>query len=202
MNSKWKKDKSKFKKEIILKASEKIFGRKNYDEVSISEISKEAGVCIQSIYNIFGSKQKLYEEVIEFRIKKFGKEIDNRLEEVLDPILKLKKWMEVIFESMANYPYFFPIFLKEKFHYEWGIESKLFKKIKNHFVREEKKLIFIIEEAVNAKVIKKLPIHYLKSIFFSFIEAKLSYQFKEKKFIEVKQCVEETFMDFLNGLKY
>ncbi|MCX7830084.1 MAG: TetR/AcrR family transcriptional regulator, partial [Acidobacteria bacterium] len=76
MISERKKKESEFRKQIILQAAEQIFGRKPYEEVSIADISKKSGVCIQSIYNLFDSKKELYKNLIFFRISKFTKSLD------------------------------------------------------------------------------------------------------------------------------
>ncbi|NMB99108.1 MAG: TetR/AcrR family transcriptional regulator, partial [Thermoanaerobaculaceae bacterium] len=90
MISEIKRKENEFRKEIILKAAEQVFGKKPYEEVSVLEISRKSGVCIQSIYNLFGSKKELYKNMVFFRVSKFKKALDEALKEKKDPLTLLK----------------------------------------------------------------------------------------------------------------
>jgi len=197
-----KRKENEFRKEIILKAAEQVFGKKPYEEVSVLEISRKSGVCIQSIYNLFGSKKELYKNMVFFRVSKFKKALDEALKEKKDPLTLLKEWTTIFFSAMTDFPQFFPVFLREKFHYEWGVKSIVFSELQDTFQQEEKRLKSLLKKAQQENYLKRdIPPEYLKSLFFSFVQSKLEYHFRFKKCFEVKQCVEEIFCDFLNGLK-
>lgn len=53
------------KKEAILDAALELFKEFGYDKVSIAEIAKKASVSQVSIYNFFGSKQNLRDELLK-----------------------------------------------------------------------------------------------------------------------------------------
>jgi len=197
-----KRKEGEFRKEIILTAAEKVFGKKPYDKVSVLDISKESGVCLQSIYNLFGSKKELYKNMVLFRISKFQKALDEALKKKNNSLTLLKEWTKIFFSAMADFPQFFPVFLRERFHYEWGVETTLFSELHDVFEKEEKRLEYILRKAQKENYLKKdVPIKYLKSVFFYFVQSKLEYHFRFEKCLEVKQCVEEIFCDFLSGLK-
>lgn len=66
------------KEENILFAAEKLFAEKGFAGTSIREISKEANVNISMISYYFGSKEKLFEKLFEYRMNEslsFAKEI-------------------------------------------------------------------------------------------------------------------------------
>lgn len=52
-------------KEILLKTATKIFAEKGFDSVSTRELAKKSGTNLCSINYYFGSKQKLYDAVVE-----------------------------------------------------------------------------------------------------------------------------------------
>ncbi len=58
------------KEENILLAAEKIFAEKGFEGASTREIAKLAGVNISMISYYFGSKEKLFENIFRFRMKK------------------------------------------------------------------------------------------------------------------------------------
>ena len=57
------------KKEQILTVAEKLFSEQDFDAVSVRDIAKEANVNIAMISYYFGSKEKLFEEIIIRRIE-------------------------------------------------------------------------------------------------------------------------------------
>lgn len=66
------------KEENILFAAEKLFAKNGFGGTSTREICKEAGVNISMISYYFGSKEKLYERIFQYRMNtsiSFGKEI-------------------------------------------------------------------------------------------------------------------------------
>ncbi|EKT4499115.1 TetR/AcrR family transcriptional regulator [Flavobacterium psychrophilum] len=76
--------------EIILVA-EKLFAEKGFDGTSIRDIAKTAGINIAMISYYFGSKEKLLESVIIFRISNLKLQLESIYEELLSPIEKIEK---------------------------------------------------------------------------------------------------------------
>lgn len=66
------------KEENILFGAERLFAEKGFEGTSIREISREANVNISMISYYFGSKEKLFERIFEYRMNEslsFAKEI-------------------------------------------------------------------------------------------------------------------------------
>lgn len=66
------------KEENILFAAEKLFAEKGFNGTSTREIAKEAQANVSMISYYFGSKEKLFEKIFEFRMNEslsFSKEI-------------------------------------------------------------------------------------------------------------------------------
>ncbi|EKT3966120.1 TetR family transcriptional regulator [Flavobacterium psychrophilum] len=76
--------------EIILVA-EKLFAEKGFDGTSIRDIAKTAGINIAMISYYFGSKEKLLESVVIFRISNLKLQLESIYEELLSPIEKIEK---------------------------------------------------------------------------------------------------------------
>jgi AcrR family transcriptional regulator len=55
------------KKEIIIESAIKLFGIKGFEGTSVREIATDAGVNVAMINYYFGSKEKLFESVVEYR---------------------------------------------------------------------------------------------------------------------------------------
>jgi AcrR family transcriptional regulator len=55
------------KKEIIIESAIKLFSTKGFEGTSVREIATDAGVNVAMINYYFGSKEKLFENVVEYR---------------------------------------------------------------------------------------------------------------------------------------
>lgn len=77
----------------IINISEKLFADKGYDGTSIREIAKAAEINVAMISYYFGSKEKLLETIILFRVAAFGTMLENLQTETISPIEKVKKFI-------------------------------------------------------------------------------------------------------------
>jgi AcrR family transcriptional regulator len=55
------------KKEIIIESAIKLFSTKGFEGTSVRDIASDAGVNVAMINYYFGSKEKLFESVVEYR---------------------------------------------------------------------------------------------------------------------------------------
>ena len=96
-NSKFKTLKSNFNdKQIqILIVAEKLFAEKGFDGTSIRDISKEAKINIAMVSYYFGSKEKLLESLILYRTSDLKAQLDELLQENLEPMDKINKLIEI-----------------------------------------------------------------------------------------------------------
>ncbi|BBB33365.1 TetR/AcrR family transcriptional regulator, fatty acid metabolism regulator protein [Thermotomaculum hydrothermale] len=79
------------KKRKIIDAAIKIFARNGYFNSRVSEIAKEAGVADGTIYIYFSSKEELLSAIFDEALQVFVEESKKLLEDIHDPIEKLKK---------------------------------------------------------------------------------------------------------------
>ncbi len=61
------------KKQQILRSLHNMIMNRNFQEIGVREIAKEAGVSPASIYNFFGSKEELAKQIFYHLMKKKGK---------------------------------------------------------------------------------------------------------------------------------
>jgi AcrR family transcriptional regulator len=55
------------KKEKIIQSATKLFSTQGFEGTSVREIASDAGVNVAMINYYFGSKEKLFESVVEYR---------------------------------------------------------------------------------------------------------------------------------------
>ncbi len=69
------------KRDLILDIAEKLFANHGFEAVSIRMLAKEADINLAMISYYFGSKEKLYEAVIERRFVNIGDAVPSLLDE-------------------------------------------------------------------------------------------------------------------------
>ena len=66
-----------FHREQILKAAERLFTEKGYDQTTIADISKEAGYSRRTIYAYYESKEDMLHHIIETGLQALKEDIKN-----------------------------------------------------------------------------------------------------------------------------
>ena len=77
----------------ILQAAIEVFGRSSFDDASVSEIARKAGVAEGTIYQYFRNKQDLFFAIPREKTKIFSGQLDLHLEGVTDARDKIRKFI-------------------------------------------------------------------------------------------------------------
>lgn len=77
----------------IINITEKLFAEKGFDGTSIREIAKAADINVAMVSYYFGSKEKLLEAIILYRVTAFGVMLENLQNEPISPVEKIKKYI-------------------------------------------------------------------------------------------------------------
>ena len=86
----------------ILSVAEKLFAEKGFDGTSVRDISKIADINVAMISYYFGSKEKLLESLILFRIQDLKIKIENLFNENLNPFDKIDKFIEFYIQKIDS----------------------------------------------------------------------------------------------------
>lgn len=78
------------KRGLILDEAALFFLRESFDKVQIAEIAKRSGVSVGTIYNLFGSKEGLYEAFVDRQIAAAYESMRAACDICADPVDKLK----------------------------------------------------------------------------------------------------------------
>jgi TetR/AcrR family transcriptional regulator, fatty acid metabolism regulator protein len=81
------------KKQLILQAAVEVFGRSSFDDASICDIARKAGVAEGTIYQYFKNKQDLFFFIPREKTKAFTAQLDLHLEGVTDVSEKIRKFV-------------------------------------------------------------------------------------------------------------
>jgi len=81
------------RKEQVLQAAVEVFGRSNFENGSISEIARRAGVSEGTIYQYFKNKQDLFFSIPREKTKAFTGQLDLHLKGMTDVRDKIRKFV-------------------------------------------------------------------------------------------------------------
>jgi TetR/AcrR family fatty acid metabolism transcriptional regulator len=86
-------NKRSLREQQILQAATEVFGRSSFDDASVSEIARRAGVAEGTIYQYFRNKQDLFFSIPREKTKAFSEQLNLHLEGVTDPREKIRKFV-------------------------------------------------------------------------------------------------------------
>lgn len=107
-------------KERILKAAFELFSEKPYDEVTVDEVAKQAGVSKGGLFHYFPSKYELAKESLFYGLERWMREISPKVLSMKSPEEKFRALIEYSVEFILENPKFSRFFLEV---YEKSIEK-------------------------------------------------------------------------------
>lgn len=147
------------KEENILFAAEKLFAEKGFEGTSTREIAKAASVNISMISYYFGSKEKLYEKLVEYRMNEgqfFSKDIIERTD--INDWEKVEKIVDQFAGKVRNHKCFYRIMQREQLHAENPQIVEFLKATKMGFLTMYSK---ILQSGLEKGIFTKNPPIYL-----------------------------------------
>ena len=136
----------------ILSVAEKLFAEKGFDGTSVRDISKIANINVAMISYYFGSKEKLLENLILFRVQDLKIKIENLFNEDLNPFEKIEKFIEFYIQKIDSNRYMYKIMHFEIASKKRGMDLEGFHEIKKSNLIS---LTKIIEQGQVKNVFKK-----------------------------------------------
>ena len=143
----------------IIKITEKLFAEKGFDGTSIREIAKAAAINVAMISYYFGSKEKLYEKLVEYRMQEgqfFSKDILERTD--IDEWEKIQKIVDQFAGRVRHNKCFYRIMQREQLYTENPQIVQFLKETKMSFISMYSK---ILESGIQKGIFTKNPPIYL-----------------------------------------
>lgn len=136
----------------ILEIAETLFAEKGFDGTSIRDISKVAKINIAMVSYYFGNKEKLLESLIIYKTAGLKIQLENLLEENLEPIDKINKLIELYINRINCNRGIYRILHFELSSKKLVLDLQSFTEIKKINLRS---LELIIQEGQNKGVFRK-----------------------------------------------
>lgn len=147
------------KEENILFAAEKLFAEKGFEGTSTREISKAANVNISMISYYFGSKEKLYEKLVEYRMNEgqfFARDILERTD--INDWQKIEKVVDQFSGRVRHHKCFYRIMQREQLYSQNPQIVEFLKQTKMGFISMYSQ---VLESGLKKGIFTKNPPIYL-----------------------------------------
>ena len=143
------------RREHLLAAAERVFGRQPFDEASMQQIASEAGLGMHGLYGHFPSKQKLYEQVVLHRLDEIERQA--RVAFAIDnPFDRLRALATVYAGFFLEAPQFFPLWARQKLSYDWGQKTRFGAAIDGRLADQQRRMERALSAAANAGILRKI----------------------------------------------
>ena len=125
----------------ILLVAEKLFAEKGFDGTSIRNISKDAKINIAMVSYYFGSKEKMLESLIYFRISDLKMQLENLYHEAIEPMEKINKLIELYIARINKNKCIYQILHFELSNKKRAVDIKSFTDVKRQNLISLQKII-------------------------------------------------------------
>lgn len=135
-------------------AAIELFAEKGFEGSSIRDLAASAGVNVAMVNYYFGSKDKLFEAIVEYKASFMRGKLDEIVaDNTLNELEKMDKVIESYVQKILTQPSFHRILYQELL---MGDRETMHKTIIGIFVKNTKTIRTIIEQGMKKKLFKKV----------------------------------------------
>ena len=187
------------RREVLLEAAARIFGRKPFDEASMQEVAAEAQIGVQGLYDHFASKQELYEQVILQRAATYQAWAEAILVRPGSPLELLRELATAYVRQFKDEPWGLPTFIRDRMHVDWDLDSRFSPRLREIYQGERAHLKGLIVRALEAGELRPMDPEFLTQLCLDVLQASLHFSHRHQQGEEVSACVDRALDCFLNG---
>jgi len=188
------------RRESLLDAAARVFGRKPFDEASMQEVAAEAEVGMQGLYEHFPSKQELYEQVIARRALEFQRRAAEALRVAGSPLDHLRALGLAYVEQFRDQPWHFPPFARDRVNFDWDVDSRFAPRLREIYRAERANVRRLMVEAIEAGQVQPLDPDFLTQLCLDVLQASLHYNHHARGPESADACVDRALACILRGV--
>ena len=143
------------KREQILEVAETLFAEHGYEGTSVRKLALKARINIAMISYYFGSKEKLFEALVEYRAGGAHEKLQSLNQKEYDPVTKIEKLVDLYVDKIFDNHRFHKILQREIALQQ---RSKMHELIMTILMRNMNEIRKIIEEGQRKKKFRKVDI--------------------------------------------
>ncbi len=188
------------RKDLLLEAAGRVFGRRPFDEATMQEVAAEAQIGMQGLYEHFPSKQELYEQVMLWRAEHFFLEAEEVLKVHRPPLDQLRAMFLAYANQFKGRAIWLPMFIHDRVYYDWGFDSRFLPRLKEIYETERGRLKGILRRAAEAGLLRQEDEDFLTQLCFGVLEASLHHSHRNRVDEDPGACVDRAMDCFLRGV--
>jgi AcrR family transcriptional regulator len=186
------------RRDYILQAAEKVFARRPFDEASMQEIAKQAGIGMHGLYRHFASKQELYEEIV---IARLG-EIRERMAAAsrnAGPTERLRILAAAHAAHFLARPQFFPVWASHRLGREWQVGSRFGQVLERRLEEVEDQLAKAVAAAAKRGLLRPLGTRLLTDVAIGIFASVIQEELLRGKSRDADACAARMMELFFEG---
>ena len=188
------------RRELLLEAAARVFGRKPFDEASMQEVASEAQIGMQGLYEHFASKQELYEQVGLQRALVYRSRAEAILAAPGSPLELVYELATAYVQQFKEQPWRLPIFIRDRMNYDWALDSRFAPRLREFYEGERTRLRGLIVRAVDVGELRPLDPDFLTQLCLDVLQASLHYSHRHQNEEEARACVDRALDCLLKGV--
>ena len=186
------------RREHILLAAERVFASRPFDEASMQEVAREAGIGMNGLYRHFTSKQKIYEEIVLARIEEISRRLEVALENA-EPSERVRLLAVEYARFYLERPQFFPLFAARKLSRDWGLKTRVGKRLERCMAGMEGQVAAAIDAAVAKGLLRPLGTELLSAVVIGIFMSVIQHHLLRAKSQDAEACAAEMLDLFFRG---
>ncbi|MCX6290452.1 MAG: TetR family transcriptional regulator [Bacteroidetes bacterium] len=143
------------KKEQILEAAEALFAEHGFEGTSVRKLAKKARINVAMVSYYFGSKEKLFKALVEYRAGTSREQLMELSRKEYDPMTRIEKLVDLYVDRIFDNHRFHKILQREIALQQ---RSKMHEVIVDILMRNMNEIRKMIEEGQRKKVFRKVDI--------------------------------------------
>jgi AcrR family transcriptional regulator len=193
-----KQKQQKLRRAEILEAAKVVFSNTGYHKADVNDIAKKAGIAKGTVYLYYPTKKALFLAVIELGLERLALEIKNKLQDINDPLEKIKIAIKTYMLFFKNNQKFYRLLV----HPDLELLDEIAGTFKDVKLAKLPQMTNIINKGIEQKIIRSIDAKSLSYMILGMVDFIL-FQWlldPEKETIEqkVNQVYEVLFRGILN----
>ncbi len=188
------------RRDLLLDAAARVFGRKPFDEASMQEVAAEAEIGMQGLYEHFPSKQELYEQVILRRALAFQQRAQEILSRPGPGLARLRAIGLAYVEQFRNEPWQLPPFVRDRVNFDWDVDSRFAPRLREIYEVERGNVRRLIVQAIEEGEMQRLDPDFLTQLCLDVVQASLHYSHHSRPNEPAEECVDRALACLLRGV--
>ena len=145
------------KREQILEVAEELIAENGFSGTSVRALAAKAGINVAMISYYFGSKEKLFEALVEYRAGFLREKFQVLNREVVDPMERVERMIEAYVDRIFSHHRFHRILHRQMLSTKTTVNSE---NIMNILLKNAEEVKKVLIEGEQKKIFRKVDIEF------------------------------------------